>query len=90
MCKAPASPSAHTNANEDFLQSYQWGFNYRRKYVLQHSNISCSAHDSKTDTFRENSTSLIDEIVAPLNEARIPFSSTQGVSVGEKPHRLRT
>ena len=34
----------------------------------------------KTDTFRENSTFLIDEIVAPLNEARIPFSSTQGVS----------
>ena len=33
-----------------------------------------------TDTFRENSTSLIDEIVAPLNEAQIPFSSTQGVS----------
>jgi hypothetical protein len=73
-----------------FLQSYQWGFSYRRKYVLQHSNISRSAHDSETDTFRENSTSLIDEIVAPLNEARIPFSSTQGVSRGEKPHRLRT
>lgn len=32
------------------------------------------------DTFRENSTSLIDEIVAPLNEAKIPFSSTHGVS----------
>ena len=31
------------------------------------------------DTFRENSTSLIDEIVAPLNEARIPFSSAYGV-----------
>ncbi|KAF8805826.1 Metallo-dependent phosphatase [Phlegmacium glaucopus] len=30
------------------------------------------------NTFRENSTSLIDEIVAPLNEARIPFSSTHG------------
>ncbi|KAK7683089.1 hypothetical protein QCA50_013762 [Cerrena zonata] len=30
------------------------------------------------NTFRENSTTLIDEIVAPLNEAKIPFSSTHG------------
>ncbi|CDO73906.1 hypothetical protein BN946_scf185016.g63 [Trametes cinnabarina] len=30
------------------------------------------------NTFRENSTSLIDEIVAPLNKLRIPFSSTHG------------
>lgn len=30
------------------------------------------------DTFRENSTTLIDRIVAPLNEANIPFSSTYG------------
>ena len=37
-----------------------------------------------TDTFNENSTSLIDEIVAPLNEAKIPFSSTQGVSRNRK------
>jgi hypothetical protein len=37
-----------------------------------------------TDTFRENSTSLIDEIVAPLNDAQIPFSSTQGVSRDRK------
>ncbi|KIJ35245.1 hypothetical protein M422DRAFT_262414 [Sphaerobolus stellatus SS14] len=30
------------------------------------------------NTFKENATSLIDEIVAPLNAAKIPFSSTQG------------
>jgi len=30
------------------------------------------------NTFRENSTSLIDQIMAPLNEAQIPFSSTYG------------
>ncbi|KAF8579654.1 Metallo-dependent phosphatase [Ramaria rubella] len=30
------------------------------------------------NTFAENATSLIDEIVAPLNAAKIPFSSTQG------------
>ncbi|KAF9475416.1 Metallo-dependent phosphatase [Pholiota conissans] len=30
------------------------------------------------NTFRQNSTSLVDEIVAPLNKARIPFSSTHG------------
>ncbi|KAL0571027.1 hypothetical protein V5O48_010934 [Marasmius crinis-equi] len=30
------------------------------------------------NTFRENSTTLIDEIVAPLNAAKIPFSSTHG------------
>ncbi|KAG1722224.1 Metallo-dependent phosphatase-like protein [Suillus paluster] len=30
------------------------------------------------NTFRENSTTLIDAIVAPLNEAKIPFSSTYG------------
>ncbi|KAI0353413.1 Metallo-dependent phosphatase [Trametes cingulata] len=30
------------------------------------------------NTFRENSTTLIDEIVAPLNRLRIPFSSTHG------------
>ncbi|KAI0764830.1 Metallo-dependent phosphatase [Fomes fomentarius] len=30
------------------------------------------------NTFRENSTKLIDEIVAPLNNLRIPFSSTHG------------
>lgn len=33
------------------------------------------------DTFKENSTTLIDEIVKPLNEAKIPFSSTHGVSL---------
>jgi hypothetical protein len=32
------------------------------------------------DTFRENSTTLIDEIVGPLNKFKIPFSSTHGVS----------
>ncbi|KDQ60405.1 hypothetical protein JAAARDRAFT_605439 [Jaapia argillacea MUCL 33604] len=30
------------------------------------------------NTFRENSTRLIDEIMAPLNEAKVPFSTTQG------------
>ncbi|KAK7034650.1 hypothetical protein VNI00_012292 [Paramarasmius palmivorus] len=30
------------------------------------------------NTFRENSTTLIDEIVGPLNDAKIPFSSTHG------------
>ncbi|KAI0937665.1 hypothetical protein AcV7_003638 [Taiwanofungus camphoratus] len=30
------------------------------------------------NTFRQNSTHLIDEIVAPLNEVMIPFSSTHG------------
>ncbi|KAI0794828.1 Metallo-dependent phosphatase [Abortiporus biennis] len=30
------------------------------------------------NTFAENSTTLIDEIVAPLNEVKIPFSSTHG------------
>ncbi|KAG5726696.1 putative inactive purple acid phosphatase 16 [Termitomyces sp. T112] len=30
------------------------------------------------NTFRENSTTLIDEIVAPLNVVKVPFSSTQG------------
>lgn len=34
---------------------------------------------SSTDTFRENSTSLIDEIVAPLNAVNVPFSSSHGV-----------
>ncbi|KIJ99308.1 hypothetical protein K443DRAFT_624447 [Laccaria amethystina LaAM-08-1] len=30
------------------------------------------------NTYRENSTLLIDQIVAPLNQARVPFSSTHG------------
>ncbi|KAF8877186.1 hypothetical protein BD779DRAFT_1558538 [Infundibulicybe gibba] len=30
------------------------------------------------DTFKENATTLIDEIVAPLNTAKIPFSSSHG------------
>ncbi|KAI3615490.1 calcineurin-like phosphoesterase [Moniliophthora roreri] len=30
------------------------------------------------NTFRENSTTLIDEIVGPLNDAKVPFSSTHG------------
>ncbi|KAF9041456.1 Metallo-dependent phosphatase-like protein [Panaeolus papilionaceus] len=30
------------------------------------------------NTFRENSTLLVDEIMGPLNEARVPFSSTHG------------
>ncbi|KAF8068003.1 Metallo-dependent phosphatase-like protein, partial [Lyophyllum atratum] len=30
------------------------------------------------NTFRENSTILIDEIVAPLNKAKVPFSSSHG------------
>ena len=32
------------------------------------------------NTFKENSTVYIDEIVNNLNEAQIPFSSTYGVS----------
>lgn len=40
------------------------------------------------DTFRQNSTFLIDEIVAPLNAAQIPFSSIQGVSTREASSRL--
>lgn len=31
------------------------------------------------DTFKENATTLIDEIVAPLNAAKVPFSSSYGV-----------
>ena len=31
------------------------------------------------DTFKENATTLIDEIVAPLNAAKVPFSSSHGV-----------
>ncbi|KAG6906472.1 hypothetical protein DXG01_013799 [Tephrocybe rancida] len=31
------------------------------------------------NTFRENSTTLIDEIVGPLNAAKVPFSSSHGV-----------
>lgn len=31
------------------------------------------------DTFRENSTKLIDEIMVPINEAGVKFSSTHGV-----------
>jgi hypothetical protein len=31
------------------------------------------------DAFKENATLLINEIVTPLNAARVPFSSTQGV-----------
>ncbi|KAJ3571996.1 hypothetical protein NP233_g3383 [Leucocoprinus birnbaumii] len=31
-----------------------------------------------TDTFKENATSLIDEIVAPLNAVKVPFSSSHG------------
>ncbi|PPR03658.1 hypothetical protein CVT24_007772 [Panaeolus cyanescens] len=30
------------------------------------------------NTFRENSTSLVDKIMGPLNEAKVPFSSTHG------------
>jgi len=30
------------------------------------------------NTFRENSTTLIDEIVAPLNQAKVPFASSHG------------
>ncbi|KIM42442.1 hypothetical protein M413DRAFT_444857 [Hebeloma cylindrosporum] len=30
------------------------------------------------NTFRENSTTIIDQIVAPLNKAKVPFSSTHG------------
>lgn len=36
---------------------------------------------SNLDTFRENSTTLIDEIVAPLNKFKIPFSSSHGVRI---------
>ena len=35
------------------------------------------------DTFRENSTKLIDEIVGPLNKLKLPFSSTHGVQYYE-------
>ena len=33
------------------------------------------------DTFRENSTKLIDEIMVPINEAGVKFSSTHGVGL---------
>ena len=34
-----------------------------------------------TLTFADNSTLLIDEIVAPINAVGVPFSSTYGVSI---------
>lgn len=34
---------------------------------------------TRSDTFRQNSTKLVDEIMAPINEAEVPFSSTYGV-----------
>ena len=82
MCKALAFPcDVHAITDNEFcyLQCHQWRFNYRRKYVFMTLYILMVVLII-TDTFRENSTSLIDEIVAPLNEAQIPFSSTQGVS----------
>lgn len=39
-----------------------------------------STDEVPLDTFRENSTVYINEIIAPLNEMKIPFCSTQGVS----------
>lgn len=36
-------------------------------------------HRNVSDTFKENSTKLIDEIIAPLNAVGVPFSSTYGV-----------
>ena len=56
---------------------------YRRKSVYR----ACSSLEmtmrfsTMIDTFRKNSTSLIDSIVRPLNEANVPFSSTSGVSI---------
>jgi hypothetical protein len=40
---------------------------------------SCTLTNSNPDTFRENATLLIDHIIAPLNEFRVPFSSSHGV-----------
>lgn len=81
MCKAPAFPCVYTIIlimSFITLQRYQWRFSYWRKYVLYDIRILVVL--IKTDTFKQNSTFLIDKVVVPLNEARIPFSSTQGVS----------
>ena len=34
---------------------------------------------NSVDTLKENATSFIDRIIGPLTEAKIPFSTTQGV-----------
>ncbi|KAG6902121.1 hypothetical protein C0995_004067 [Termitomyces sp. Mi166 len=49
-------------------------------YVIHRRQFSVLNGDLITgeNTFRENSTTLIDEIVAPLNAAKVPFSSTHG------------
>ncbi|KAF8877196.1 hypothetical protein BD779DRAFT_1558559 [Infundibulicybe gibba] len=44
----------------------------RPDYVFASPTILCGY------TFKENATTLIDEIVAPLNSAKIPFSSSHG------------
>lgn len=48
--------------------------------VVSFSSVSEADQSLMIDTFRENSTSLIDSVVRPLNAAKIPFSSTSGVS----------
>lgn len=61
-------------------QRFEWRLDNWRKCVYIHIFLPYLNH-SAIDTFKENSTTLIDEIVKPLNEARIPFSSTHGVSL---------
>ena len=60
------------------VQRVEWRSHHRRKSVC-----TCKGFDqrptSSTATFLDNSTLYIDQIVGPLNDARIPFSSTHGV-----------
>ncbi|KAF8485671.1 Metallo-dependent phosphatase [Gautieria morchelliformis] len=56
-----------------------WGpIQDKNSTILMNRVLNDEKPDYVVHTFRENATSLIDEIVAPLNAAKIPFSSTHG------------
>ena len=62
----------------DVLQRSKWGPDNWRECVAIPI-FRAFAYPAPLDTFRENSTAYIDEIVKPLNEAKVPFSSSHGV-----------
>jgi len=78
----PVQDTNSTRLMAHLTKRTEWGLDHRRKWF---SVFNFYARPLLMflilDTFRENSTSLINEIMAPLNEARVPFSSTYGVSI---------
>lgn len=61
------------------MQGPERRLDHWREYVWLFQSLHVWLRGGLIDTFRENSTLLIDEIMSPINDVGVKFSSTYGV-----------